>query len=157
MARGRAAEARGARMTRADDLLDTMIKAAALRPTATGRATHRKGGEIDHILVHQALAGAVGDGLDEHPVVVALLPVQDVAHGLGHAALAVDVELCEGVVHGVGQAHDARDPVVIAPAPVEGGEVNAGDPVNGLGQHEDGGNTDHGDSGQAPDIWGEKG
>ena len=102
------------------------------------------------------LAGAVGDGLDEHPVLVALFPVKNVAHGLGQAALAVNVELCEGVVHGVGQAHNPRDSLVIAPAPVEGGEVNAGDPVNGLGQHEDGGDTDHGDCGQAPDIWGTK-
>ena len=101
------------------------------------------------------LAGAVSDGLDEHPVVVALLPVQDVAHGLGQAALAVNVELGEGVVHGVGQAHDPRDAVVIAPAPVEGGEVNAGDPVNGLGQHEHSGNTDHATVARLP-ISGEK-
>ena len=38
---------------------------------------------------------------------LAVLPVEDVTHGLGHAALPVDVELVQGVVHGVGQAHDA--------------------------------------------------
>ena len=98
------------------------------------------------------LAGAVRDGLDEHSVILALLSVQDVAHGLGQTALAVDVELGEGVVHSIGETHDARDAVVITPAPVEGGEVDPGDPVDGLGQHEDSGDTDHGDCGQASDI-----
>ena len=101
------------------------------------------------------LAGAVGDGLDEHPLVVALLPVQDVAHGLSHTALAVNVELGEGVIHGIGQADDPRDSLVIAPAPVDGGEIDAGDPVNGLGQHEHSGNTDHATVARLP-ISGEK-
>ena len=103
-----------------------------------------------------SLAGAISDGLHKNSVVSALVAVQNVAHGLGQAALAVNVELCEGVVHSIGKSHNPREAVVIAPAPVEGGEVDAGDPVNGLGQHEDGGDTDHGDCGQAPDIWGEK-
>ena len=43
--------------------------------------------------------------------------------------------------------------IVLTSAPVEGGEVDPSDPVDGLGQHEDGGDTNHGDCGQAPDIW----
>ena len=101
------------------------------------------------------LAGAISDGLHKNSVVSALISVQNVAHGLGQAALAVNVELCEGVVHGVGKSHDPREAVVIAPAPVEGGEVDSSDPVDGLGQDEDGGDTDHGDCGQVPDVWGE--
>ena len=97
------------------------------------------------------LAGAVGDGLHEHAVLLAVVPVQNVAHGLGHAALAVDVELCERVVHGVGEAHDPRH-LVLAPAPVEGGQVDAGEPVDGLGQHEDGSYPDDGDGGETADI-----
>ena len=53
----RQVEARGARMTRADELLAELIGSAALRATATGIATHKKGGEIDHVLVHHSLAG----------------------------------------------------------------------------------------------------
>ena len=86
-------------------------------------------------------------------MLAALVAVQNVAHGLGQTALAVNVELGEGVVYGVGQPHDPREAVVIAPAPVEGGEVDASDPVDGLGQHEDGGDTNNGDRGQVPDIW----
>ena len=86
-------------------------------------------------------------------MLAALVAVQNVAHGLGQATLAVNIELGERVVHSVGQTHDPREAVVIAPAPVEGGEVDASDPVDGLGQHEDGGDTNHGDCGQAPDIW----
>ena len=54
----RQVEARGAGMKRADALLGEMIAAAALQATGTGEATHKKGGEIDHVLVHQALAGS---------------------------------------------------------------------------------------------------
>ena len=102
------------------------------------------------------LAGTVSDGFDEHPPLLAVVPVEDVAHGLGQAALPVYVELMQGVVHSVGQAHDpfyynstiiflqsnnyffslypsqsiylTRD-IVLTPAPVEGGEVDACDPV----------------------------
>ena len=54
----RQVEAKGARMTRADELLAELISSAALQATGTGMATHKKGGEIDHVLVHQAMAGA---------------------------------------------------------------------------------------------------
>ena len=85
-------------------------------------------------------------------MVAALVAVQNVAHGLGQATLAVNVELGEGVVHSVGQTHDPREAVVIAPAPVEGGEVDASDPVDGLGQHEYGGDPDDGHGGDAADV-----
>ena len=42
--------------------------------------------------------------------------------------------------------------LVIAPAPVEGGEVDPSDPVDGLGQHEDGGDPDDGHGGDAADV-----
>ena len=52
------------------------------------------------------LAGTVSDGFHNHPPLLTVLPIENVAHGLGHAPLPVDVELVQGVVHGVGQAHD---------------------------------------------------
>ena len=42
--------------------------------------------------------------------------------------------------------------IVLTPAPVEGGEVDPGDPVDGLGQHEDGGDPDDGHGGDAADV-----
>ena len=78
---------------------------------------------VHHLYLHPfwvfPLAGAVSDGLHKHAVVAALVAVQNVAHGLGQAALAVNVELGEGVVYSVGQTHDPREAVVIASAPVE--------------------------------------
>ena len=42
--------------------------------------------------------------------------------------------------------------IVLTPAPVEGGEVDPCDPVDGLGQHEDGGDPDDGHGGDAADV-----
>ena len=42
--------------------------------------------------------------------------------------------------------------IVLTPAPVEGGEVDPCDPVDGLRQHEDGGDADDGHGGDAADV-----
>ena len=42
--------------------------------------------------------------------------------------------------------------IVLAPAPVEGGEVDSSNPVDGLGKHEDGGDPNDGHGGDAADV-----
>ena len=75
----------------------------------------------------------------------------------------------QGVVHGVGQADDTCKNILVirenisifrgktwkiafTSAPVEGGEVDPCNPVDSLGQHEDGGDPDDSHGGDAAKI-----
>ena len=84
-------------------------------------------------------------------MICTVLAVENITHGLCHASLSVDVELCQGVIHGVRQPNDAGQ-LVVAPAPVEGGQVDASQPVDGLGKDKDGSNSDHSNGGNASDV-----
>ena len=79
-----------------------------------------------------SLFGTVCNSLDKHAPVFTIFAIEDVTHRLGHAAPPVNVELVESLVHCVGETNNARQ-VVITATPVEGGEVDASEPVDGLG------------------------
>ena len=90
---------------------------------------------------------SVGESVDGGVLLLGLglLGLELSAHGGRQALSDVDVVVAEGAIHRVGQLRQVGG--VVAAAPVEGREVDAGQPVDNLGQDEDGaeGDDDDGD------------